>query len=66
MIRAIGKSRAMEHILTGNFITAQEADKYGLVSRVYPPGTLIEEAILLGEKISSFSRYKIGVIPSLL
>ena len=28
MIRAVGKSRAMEYILTGNFISAQEAEKY--------------------------------------
>lgn len=56
LTRAIGKSRAMELILTGEFIDAETAEKWGLVSRVVPDESLIDEALKLGEKISSFSQ----------
>ena len=56
LIRAIGKSKAMEMILTGNMIDAQEAEKHGLVSRVVPNDQLFNEAMKLAEKIASFSQ----------
>ena len=35
LVRSIGKSKAMEMILTGNMIDAEQAERDGLVSRVY-------------------------------
>ncbi|XP_046745066.1 uncharacterized protein LOC124410614 isoform X1 [Diprion similis] len=55
LIRVIGKSKAMEMVLTGNQISAQEAEKAGLVSKIFPPEQLLPEAIKLGEKISTHS-----------
>ncbi|XP_023329818.1 enoyl-CoA hydratase, mitochondrial [Eurytemora carolleeae] len=56
LTRAIGKSRAMEMNLTGVPINAKEASSYGLVSKVFPPETLVEEAIKTADKISSHSK----------
>jgi len=54
--RALGKSRAMELVLTGDQISAQEACARGLVSRVVPAAELLDEAVLTGEKIAASSQ----------
>src|SRR6201995_4239013 len=43
--RLIGKSKAMDLILTGRMIDAEEAERMGLVARVVPAETLLDEAI---------------------
>jgi enoyl-CoA hydratase len=53
--RAIGKSRAMEMILTGKFISAREAETRGLVSRVVPVELYLEEAKAVAREIASKS-----------
>lgn len=55
LTRAIGKSKAMEMCLTGNMINASEAEKMGLVSKVYPGEQLLEKAVQLAEKIGTYS-----------
>ena len=45
LTRFVGKSKAMEMVLTARLIDAQEAERCGLVSRVIPNDKLIEEAL---------------------
>jgi len=56
LIRAIGKSKAMELILTGNNLSAQDAEKAGLVSRVVPADKLLEEALKTASTIAGYSQ----------
>ncbi len=53
LTRAIGKSRAMELVLTGKYIAAREAEARGLVARVVPPEVYLDEAKKLAHEIAS-------------
>ncbi|CAG9322596.1 unnamed protein product [Blepharisma stoltei] len=55
LVKAIGKSRAMELVLTGDFMGAQEAQQRGLVSRVVAEDNLVEEAMNVAKKIAGYS-----------
>jgi len=54
--RFIGKSKAMDMILTGRMIDAEEAERMGLVARVIPAEKLIDEAVATAQHIASLSR----------
>jgi enoyl-CoA hydratase len=56
LTRAIGKAKAMEMILTGRMMDAAEAERSGLVSRVVPAASLIEEALKVAASIAALSR----------
>jgi enoyl-CoA hydratase len=55
LTRAVGKAKAMDLILTGRTIDAEEADRSGLVSRVVPADELIREAKAVATTISQMS-----------
>ncbi len=55
LTRFVGKSKAMEMILTGRMMDAAEAERAGLVSRVLPAETLEEEALAAAAKIAAQS-----------
>jgi enoyl-CoA hydratase len=53
LTRAVGKAIAMEMILNNRTLTAQEAYQFGLVNRVLPVETYLDEALKLAEEIAS-------------
>jgi enoyl-CoA hydratase len=53
--RAVGKAKAMDLILTGRMMEAQEAERAGLVSRVIAADKLLDEALALAAQIAEFS-----------
>lgn len=53
MTQAVGKSVAMEMVLNGRYLSAEEALRFGLVNRVYPVEVYLEEAIRLANEIAA-------------
>ena len=61
LTRAIGKSKAMEMILTGRMMDAAEAERANLVCRVVPAAELMAEALKIGEKIAALSGPSVAI-----
>lgn len=59
--RAVGQKKSMEMLLTGDFVSAQEAERQGLVNRVVPAKELESETRSLAERISEASPLVVGV-----
>ena len=60
LARLAGKGKAIELILTGDMITAQEAYRLGLVNKVVPAGAVLKEARGLARKIVSKSKIPVA------
>jgi len=57
LIRAIGKAKAMELILTGKNFSAEEAEKWGLAARVFAsPDECVQGALDTAETIASYGK----------
>jgi enoyl-CoA hydratase len=52
--RVLGMGRALELILTGRPVQAQEAERIGLINELVPPGAHLNRALELAERIASF------------
>jgi len=55
LTRAVGKSKAMDLVLTARMMDAAEAERANLVSRVFPADQLIPEALKIAERIAALS-----------
>jgi enoyl-CoA hydratase len=53
--RAIGKYKAMDMVLTGRMMTAEEAERANLVARIFPAADMLAEAIKLAGRIAELS-----------
>ncbi len=53
LTRALGKSKAMELILTGRYLSAHDAEQFGLVARVVPVEVYLTEALKLANEIAA-------------
>jgi enoyl-CoA hydratase len=56
LTRFVGKSKAMEMVLTGRLMDAAEAERAGLVSRIVPASELLEEALKVADRIATMGR----------
>ena len=59
LTRLIGEGRAMEMILTGRMITAEEAFRYGIINFVYDSDDLMDEAMEIANTIGEKSKYAV-------
>ncbi len=55
LTRAVGKAKAMDLILTGRMMDAEEAERSGLAARVVPAASLMEEAMKVAETVAGLS-----------
>lgn len=58
--RTIGRRRALDMLFTGRFISAQEAEKFGLVNKVVDPNKLDEKTRNWAKEIARYSRFTLG------
>ncbi|MEM9331041.1 MAG: enoyl-CoA hydratase [Pseudomonadota bacterium] len=55
LTKAVGKAKAMDLILTGRMMDAEEAERAGLVARIFPAETLVYESLRVAAEIAEFS-----------
>jgi len=61
LTRFVGKSKAMDMVLTGRLMDAEEAERSGLVSRVVPDNQLLDEALEVAGKIAALSSPAVAI-----
>jgi enoyl-CoA hydratase/carnithine racemase len=61
LTRAIGRKRAMEMLVTGEFVDAKTAGDWGLINRTVPKERLHDEALALARKVAEASKFVIGL-----
>ena len=60
LVRIIGRRRALDMLLTGRFVTAQEAEKFGLVNKIVKKENLDKETEKWALEIAQYSRFTLG------
>lgn len=60
LVRVVGRRRAMEMLMSGRFIPAEEAERFGLVNRIVPAEKLAEEARNWAMELAQASRFTLA------
>lgn len=60
LVRVVGRRRAIEMLMSGRFVSAEEAERFGLVNRVVSPERLAEEARNWAMELSQASRFTLA------
>lgn len=61
LVRLIGRRRAMDMLLSGRFISAEEAERFGLVNRIVPPDQLAGETRKWAMELAQFSKFTLAL-----
>lgn len=61
LVRAIGRKRALDMLLTGRMISAKEAEQYGLINKVVPGDQLTAETTALARRIAEASPLTLSI-----
>ncbi|MBV8604042.1 MAG: enoyl-CoA hydratase/isomerase family protein [Pelomonas sp.] len=64
--RSVGKSKAMDLLLTARFMDAAEAERCGQVARVVPADKLLEEALAAAETINGYAPATVQMVKELV
>lgn len=64
--RLVGTARALELLWTGDFVSAQEACRIGMVSRVVPDADLLEHTLMFAKRIAGMSPLPVSMIKRLV
>lgn len=62
LTRAVGKSKAMDMCLTGRMMNAEEAERSGLVARVFPAAQLVSNAVDIAQEIADKSQVAASMV----
>ena len=62
LTRAVGKSKAMDMCLTGRRMDAEEAERSGLVSRMFPVDELVDKTVEIAQGIAEFSQIAASMV----
>lgn len=61
LTRAVGRKKALEMLLTGEYLDAHEARAFGLVNKVVSPAALADETLALARKVAAASPLVLGL-----
>ena len=59
--RAVGRKKTLEMLYTGDWVSAEEAVRIGLINRAVPAAELDAETLALAERIAAASRHVVGI-----